>query len=103
MVNAPERASLYSIRGRLLAWLLGALVVAGLMMGYAAYRRAHQDLDELLDYQLQQLAFSLSRQSVANVPVTLNAPAKSPLAATKFKSDPLIVTFSMRDVPFLTA
>jgi two-component system, OmpR family, sensor kinase len=69
VVNAPERASLYSIRGRLLAWLLGALVVAGLMMGYAAYRRAHQDLDELLDYQLQQLAFSLSRQSVANVPV----------------------------------
>ena len=78
MVTAPERASLYSIRGRLLAWLLGALVVAGLMMGYAAYRRAHQDLDELLDYQLQQLAFSLSRQSVANVPVVPGMPLPEP-------------------------
>jgi two-component system OmpR family sensor kinase len=78
LVNAPERASLYSIRGRLLAWLLGALVVAGLMMGYAAYRRAHQDLDELLDYQLQQLAFSLSRQSVANVPVVPGMPLPEP-------------------------
>jgi len=77
-VTAPERASLYSIRGRLLAWLLGALVVAGLMMGYAAYRRAHQDLDELLDYQLQQLAFSLSRQSVANVPVVPGMPLPEP-------------------------
>jgi signal transduction histidine kinase len=78
VVTAPERASLYSIRGRLLAWLLGALVVAGLMMGYAAYRRAHQDLDELLDYQLQQLAFSLSRQSVANVPVVPGMPLPEP-------------------------
>jgi signal transduction histidine kinase len=77
-VNAPKRTPLNSIRGRLLAWLLGALVVAGLMMGYAAYRRAHQDLDELLDYQLQQLAFSLSRQSVANVPVAPGMPLPEP-------------------------
>ena len=53
-----------SIRGRLLAWLLGALVIAGSLIGYSAYQRAHHDLDELLDYQLKQLAFSLSRQSV---------------------------------------
>jgi signal transduction histidine kinase len=77
-VNAPKRTPLNSIRGRLLAWLLGALVVAGLMMGYAAYRRAHQDLDELLDYQLQQLAFSLSRQSVANVPAAPGMPLPEP-------------------------
>ena len=77
-MNAPKRTPLNSIRGRLLAWLLGALVVAGLMMGYAAYRRAHQDLDELLDYQLQQLAFSLSRQSVANVPVAPGMPLPEP-------------------------
>lgn len=57
-----------SIRGRLLGWLIGALIVSGMVMGYAAYYRAHQDLDDLLDYQLQQLAFSLSRQSVPNVP-----------------------------------
>ena len=77
-MTAPERAPRYSIRGRLLAWLLGALVVAGLMMGYAAYRRAHQDLDELLDYQLQQLAFSLSRQSVASVPLPPGMPSPEP-------------------------
>lgn len=77
-MTAPGRAPRYSIRGRLLAWLLGALVVAGLMMGYAAYRRAHQDLDELLDYQLQQLAFSLSRQSVANVPLSPGMPSPEP-------------------------
>jgi two-component system OmpR family sensor kinase len=55
-----------SIRGQLLAWLLGALMVAGLLIGYSAYHRAQQDIDELLDYQLKQLAFSLSHQSVGS-------------------------------------
>jgi two-component system, OmpR family, sensor kinase len=57
-----------SIRGQLLAWLLGALMVAGLLIAYSAYHRAQQDIDELLDYQLKQLAFSLSHQSVGSVP-----------------------------------
>jgi signal transduction histidine kinase len=75
----PEAAvGVPSIRGRLLAWLMAALVVAGVVMGYAAYRRAHQDLDELLDYQLQQLAFSLSRQSVGSVPVPQGMPLPEP-------------------------
>jgi two-component system OmpR family sensor kinase len=58
----------YSIRGRLLVWLLGALVVAGLLIGYSAYYRSREDLNDLLDYQLKQLAFSLSRQSVGRAP-----------------------------------
>ena len=58
-----------SIRGQLLAWLLGALVIAGLLIGYSAYHRAQQDIDELLDYQLKQLAFSLSHQSVGSAPL----------------------------------
>lgn len=58
----------YSIRGRLLVWLLGALVVAGLLIGYSAYYRSQEDLNDLLDYQLKQLAFSLSRQSVGRAP-----------------------------------
>jgi two-component system, OmpR family, sensor kinase len=70
--------SSYSIRGSLLAWLLGALVVAGLFVGYSAYRRAHEDLDELLDYQLKQLAFSLSRQSVGSVPLPPGVPLPEP-------------------------
>ena len=53
-----------SMRGRLLAWLLGALVLGGLLIGYNAYRSTQRDLDELLDYQLEQLAFALSRQDV---------------------------------------
>jgi len=57
-----------SIRGRLLAWLLLALAVAGLLIGYGAYYRAQEDLNELLDYQLKQLAFSLSHQSVGTEP-----------------------------------
>jgi two-component system OmpR family sensor kinase len=57
-----------SIRGQLLAWLLGALVVAGLLIGYSAYYRSQEDLNELLDYQLKQLAFSLSRQSIGSAP-----------------------------------
>lgn len=77
-MHAPEHVPRYSIRGRLLAWLLGALVVVGLVMGYTAYRRAHQDLDELLDYQLQQLAFSLSRQSVGMVPLSPGMPLPEP-------------------------
>src|SRR5215813_2494060 len=58
-----------SIRGQLLAWLLGALVVAGLLIGYSTYERAQQDIDELLDYHLKQLAFSLSHQSVGDAPI----------------------------------
>ncbi len=58
----------YSIRERLLVWLLGALVVAGLLIGYSAYHRSQEDLNDLLDYQLKQLAFSLSRQSVGWAP-----------------------------------
>jgi len=58
-----------SIRGQLLAWLLGALTIAGLLIGYSAYHRVQEDIDELLDYQLKQLAFSLSHQSVDSAPV----------------------------------
>jgi two-component system, OmpR family, sensor kinase len=58
-----------SIRGRLLAWLLGALVAAGLVIGYSAYHRAQESIDELLDYQLKQLAFSLSHQSIGSAPM----------------------------------
>jgi len=67
-----------SIRSQLLAWLLGALVIAGLLIGYSAYHRAQQDIDELLDYQLKQLAFSLSHQSVASAPLPPGLPLPEP-------------------------
>jgi two-component system OmpR family sensor kinase len=63
-----SQAVRYSIRERLLVWLLGTLVVAGLLIGYSAYHRSQEDLNDLLDDQLKQLAFSLSRQSVGWAP-----------------------------------
>ena len=55
-----------ALRTQLLVWLLGALVLAGGAASVATYTRAQHDIDELLDYQLQQLAFSLSRQGAAS-------------------------------------
>jgi two-component system, OmpR family, sensor kinase len=96
MPDGPPR---HSIRGRLLAGLLGSLVVAGLVMGYAAYRRAHHDLDELLDYQLQQLAFSLSHQSVASVSVPPGTPLPEPDFITQvWGRDGVLVFYSRPSV-----
>ena len=55
-----------ALRTQLLVWLLGALVLAGGVASVATYTRAQHDIDDLLDYQLQQLAFSLSRQGAAS-------------------------------------
>ena len=55
-----------ALRTKLLVWLLVALVIAGGAASVATYTRAQHDIDELLDYQLQQLAFSLSRQGAAS-------------------------------------
>ena len=41
-------------------------MLAGGAASVATYTRAQHDIDELLDYQLQQLAFSLSRQGAAS-------------------------------------
>ncbi len=57
-----------SIRGRLLAWLLSAVALVGVAAAGITYLRALQDLDEVFDYQLQQLAFSLTRSSLAAQP-----------------------------------
>lgn len=58
-----------SIRGRLLAWLLGGLALAILAAGLAAYWRAQAEVDALLDYQLEQTAASLSNQSLLSVAI----------------------------------
>jgi signal transduction histidine kinase len=94
---APNRP--HSIRGRLLVWLLGSLVVVGLAIGYAAYRRAHHDLDELLDYQLKQLAFSLSRQSVGAAPLPPGFRLPQPDFITQvWGRNGVLMFYSRRDV-----
>ncbi len=51
-----------SIRRRLLVWLIAALSVATAIALGATFIKARDDVNELFDYQLQQLAFSLRNQ-----------------------------------------
>ena len=51
-----------SIRRRLLAWLLSALALTGLLASALTYFQAQEDVSELFDYQLRQIAFSLRYQ-----------------------------------------
>lgn len=58
-----------SISRRLLALLLGGLLVVGLAAGIATYLKAREELDELFDDQLTQMAYAFSRQeSIAQLP-----------------------------------
>ena len=58
-----------SISRRLLSLLLGGLVVTGILTSGATYLKAREELDELFDYQLAQVAHALSRQDrVAPLP-----------------------------------
>lgn len=66
-----------SIRGRLLAWLLGGLALAIGAAGVANYARTQAEVDALLDYQLEQTAVSLRNQSLLSVAIgaeTIEAP-----------------------------
>lgn len=51
-----------SISHRLIVLLLGALTVAALLAGISTYLKAHQEVSELFDYQLLQMALSLQEQ-----------------------------------------
>lgn len=51
-----------SVSHRLLVLLLGALAVAALLAGVSTYLRIHQEVSELFDYQLLQMALSLQDQ-----------------------------------------
>jgi two-component system, OmpR family, sensor kinase len=48
-----------SIRRRLLIWLIGAVLIAGLSAAWGVYRQARSELDEVFDYHLKQMALSL--------------------------------------------
>lgn len=55
-----------SIRRDLLIALLGAISLVLLIGAFAIYRAALDEVDELFDYQLRQLAFSLRTQAFHN-------------------------------------
>jgi two-component system OmpR family sensor kinase len=48
-----------SIRRQLLVGLLAVVVIVGLVAAWGVYQRAYDELSELLDYQLRQMALSL--------------------------------------------
>lgn len=76
-----------SINRRLLTLLLGGLLLAGLLAGAATYLKAREELDELFDYQLEQVARAFSRQeSIAPLPSTgINYEEESEIAVQVWK------------------
>lgn len=58
-----------SISRRLLTYLFCGLTVAGILAGSATYHKAREEIDELFDYQLAQVAHAFSRhESMAPLP-----------------------------------
>jgi two-component system OmpR family sensor kinase len=52
-----------SIRNKLLLWLLTGLAIAGLGAGIATYYKTHEEVGEMLDYELRQIAYSMQHSS----------------------------------------
>jgi len=52
-----------SIRKNLLIWLLTGFVFTGLCAGIATYLKTHEEVGEMLDYELRQIAYSMQYSS----------------------------------------
>ena len=52
-----------SIRKNLLIWLLTGFIFAGLGTGIATYYKTHEEVGEMLDYELRQIAYSMKYSS----------------------------------------
>jgi len=72
-----------SIRRQLLVWLLGGMLLAIAAAAVGTYLRAREDANALFDYQLQEMAASLTGAPFAGVP-----PASSNVTP---RSDTLVV------------
>ena len=81
-----------SISRKLLTFLLGGLVVVGIVAGGATYLKAREELDELFDYQLAQVAHAFSRQeSVTPLPSSgINYEEEAELAVQVWKDGILL-------------
>lgn len=53
-----------SIRNRLLLWQIGALIVTGLLVSFLAYSLAWNGFNNVRDYTLEQVAYSILRHGV---------------------------------------
>jgi two-component system, OmpR family, sensor kinase len=65
-----------SIRNKLLVWLLTGLAIAGLATGIATYFKTHEEVGEMLDYELRQIALSMQHSS-SFIPDQNEAPGNS--------------------------
>ncbi|WP_298438926.1 ATP-binding protein [Geobacter sp.] len=91
-----------SISRKLLSLLLGGLIIVGVLAGGATYLKAREEMDELFDYQLAQVAHAFSRQeTVAPLPSAgINYEEESELAVQVWKSGALFsVTPPGRTLP----
>ncbi len=81
-----------SINRRLLTLLLGGLMIAGMFAGGATYLKAREELDELFDYQLAQVAHAFSRQeTIAPLPSSdINYEKESELAVQVWENGDLL-------------
>ena len=57
----PKPAAVTSIRRRLLVWLLSRVLAGGLAAAAAVYLQARDEVNEIFDYQLRQLALLAAR------------------------------------------
>ena len=73
MTVASVTTTRHSLRRRLLASTMTAVVLAALLQALSAYRGALQQADEMFDYHLQQMAYSL-RSGPALAPPFLEDP-----------------------------
>jgi two-component system OmpR family sensor kinase len=55
-----------SIRHKLIAWLIAAVLLTGLIAAAGVYRQARAELDEVFDYHLRQMALSLREGTFAD-------------------------------------
>ncbi|MGA7594496.1 MAG: ATP-binding protein [Gallionella sp.] len=65
-----------SIRNKLLLWLLTGLAVAGIGTGIATYYKTHEEVGEMLDYELRQIAYSMQHSS-SFMPDQIGVPGNS--------------------------
>ncbi len=62
-----------SIRRQLLVWLLGGLVLAIIAAAFGTYFRAREEANALFDYQLKEMAASLTDAPFAPAPAGVGA------------------------------
>lgn len=61
-----------SIRQNLLMWLLSALILIAFIASAATYLKAREEVNELFDYQLRQIALSLRHQQTFQAAIPMD-------------------------------